>query len=359
MRNTCINHPINEPLLLIRQWQLDATEDHCAAALLSFFEYWHNIKSATMAQTQHKHKVQEQHGETPDDVEITVMQWHTEKDLQQGILGLYGKSTIKHAINILVRLGFISVHANPNEKYKFDKTRHFIFHPKAVNKWLESTLPETSAPCIENSSPQAESSAQQAKNSSTSPEITSEITPEKKEREERAREDLSSEENADRDMQILDPLEQVPNHGDPLPDACLAYHDTIFPCPHEQAAMLGLPDILGRPVKKSHRHLHAFVHAHSLIDTLDVARHFVTHEADRTKWTLGLIYAPDNAEARLQAARMPEPQEKRRDDLSRYDTPRTYRFQDDGPQDPGDRLSREEIRALTGGLAKKFNMGDD
>lgn len=45
MNNTCIQHPTRDPLIVIRQWQLDFCEsNHCAAALLSFFEYWHNIR---------------------------------------------------------------------------------------------------------------------------------------------------------------------------------------------------------------------------------------------------------------------------------------------------------------------------
>ena len=178
MKTTCINHPASEPLIMIRQWQLEATEDHCAAALLSFFEYWHNVKLATRTQTQKRHAMQEKHGETPDMFETTALQWHSEKDLQQGILGLYGKSTIKRAIGILVDLGFLSVHSNPQKRYVFDKTRHFLFHPKAVHTWLQNRSRKKKASSAENSLPQAESSSGQAENSLAIPETTSEITPE-------------------------------------------------------------------------------------------------------------------------------------------------------------------------------------
>jgi hypothetical protein len=45
MKSTCIHHPTKETLIIIKKWQLAFCDgDHCAAALLSFFEYWHNIK---------------------------------------------------------------------------------------------------------------------------------------------------------------------------------------------------------------------------------------------------------------------------------------------------------------------------
>lgn len=49
-RTSCISHPAHEPLIVIHRWQLEFCKDdkgkvnECAAALLSFFEYWHNIK---------------------------------------------------------------------------------------------------------------------------------------------------------------------------------------------------------------------------------------------------------------------------------------------------------------------------
>ena len=36
---------------------------HCAAALLSFFEYWHNVKLEQRQQAEHANRVARQHGE--------------------------------------------------------------------------------------------------------------------------------------------------------------------------------------------------------------------------------------------------------------------------------------------------------
>ena len=44
MRTSCITHPPKDPLIMIRQWQVALCEGNTtAAALLSFFEYWHNL----------------------------------------------------------------------------------------------------------------------------------------------------------------------------------------------------------------------------------------------------------------------------------------------------------------------------
>jgi hypothetical protein len=45
MKVSCIKHPSNERLIVIHQWQLDFCEGNITqTALLSFFEYWHNVK---------------------------------------------------------------------------------------------------------------------------------------------------------------------------------------------------------------------------------------------------------------------------------------------------------------------------
>jgi len=48
MKNSILNHPPRQPMIIIRQWQLEycmsRKNPKVAASLISFFEYWHNVK---------------------------------------------------------------------------------------------------------------------------------------------------------------------------------------------------------------------------------------------------------------------------------------------------------------------------
>jgi hypothetical protein len=54
------------------------------------------------------------------------------------ISSAYKRSTIREAVRFLAGKGFITVSDNPNPKYRFDRTKHFLFHPDTVNAWLRA-----------------------------------------------------------------------------------------------------------------------------------------------------------------------------------------------------------------------------
>ena len=137
MRSTCIQHPTREPLLILRQWQLDFCEsNHCAAALLSQFEYWHNLRLDLSEQAQPANAAARKHGQ-PAPHEESLFQFHTDAQLQAGLLDLYGTKKIREARHLLVEKGVITEHSNPNPRYAFDKTLYFEFHPEVINAWLD------------------------------------------------------------------------------------------------------------------------------------------------------------------------------------------------------------------------------
>lgn len=280
MRTSSVNHPANEPMVIIRKWQLEATEnDHCAAALLSFFEYWHNIKLAQLEQTHRKHRVEEQHGDTPNDLEVTVMQWHSEEDLSEGILGLYGKSTIAKAVKKLAHLGYISIHKNPNPRYHFDKTRHFVFHPARVRKFFEDRSPENNGTSRKNSLRSIKNSLRSIKNGGTSPEITPGFTPES--------------------IDINTAHAQKDSGEDPIPEACRVYH-VNFPCEHmhrfvdtvcstwwgpqENRDTKGLLDEIRS--FEINEQLHRYAHLYDDTCFIVAARWFKKHQSDKSKHRL-------------------------------------------------------------------------
>jgi hypothetical protein len=136
MKNTCIPHPPREPLVQIRPWQVEACRGNlCAAALLNFFEYWHNVKLDGQGQARTMNDVSEKHGD-PRSQEESLLQWHSTEDLQRGLLGLYGESVVQRSVKELATLGFLSIQKNPNPAYKWDKTNFYLFQVDAVISWL-------------------------------------------------------------------------------------------------------------------------------------------------------------------------------------------------------------------------------
>ena len=136
MKSTCIHHPAKETLILIRKWQLKFCDsDHCAAALLSYFEYWHNIKLELSQRARQANELARKHGK-PATHDESLLQFHTDEDLRVGLLGLYGTMKIRSGRHLLVAKGAITEHPNPTPRYAFDKTIYYLFHDEVVNTWL-------------------------------------------------------------------------------------------------------------------------------------------------------------------------------------------------------------------------------
>ncbi len=198
MKSTCIQHPTNEPLLIIRQWQLDFCEgNHCAAALLSFFEYWHNIRLDMSQRAGPANAAAHPHGK-PATQDESLLQFHSDEQLHAGLLGLYGTMKIREARRLLVTKGVLTEHLNPKPRYAFDRTIHYLFHPEVVNIWLaqrhRSASPDKNTPpgenvlssddsidnvtCAKNGGRVAKNGGRVAKNGDCSQEITTETTTE-------------------------------------------------------------------------------------------------------------------------------------------------------------------------------------
>lgn len=202
MNSSCISHPEREKLVIIRQWQIEFCEGNsCAAALMSFFEYWHNVKLDQSEKNAQFNNVAELHGDKRSQDE-GLWQFHNEKQLEEGIL-IYKRDTINKAIDLLVSKQVLLVSRNPNPHYKFDKTRWFLFRPEIIKGWMkERANPENSPSsknpssssknpsrsrenqgrCLENPSPSLKNPSPSTENPSaiteTSSETTSEITKE-------------------------------------------------------------------------------------------------------------------------------------------------------------------------------------
>ena len=180
MKSSCIEHPKREILLVIRQWQVEFCNGNaCAAALLSYFEYWHNIKLDQRDKASQSNEVAARHGDQRTQDE-TLWQFHTEEDLELGIL-IYKRKTIRDAISYLIGFRFegkpvIEVAKNPNPKYKFDRTKFFLFHPEVVSRWLDGRSGKMSLSKGKNTSRSGDFASPSGKTASTITETSSETS---------------------------------------------------------------------------------------------------------------------------------------------------------------------------------------
>ena len=138
LKSSCVRHPENSRFVRAADWQIEACGgDHCAALLLSHFEHWHNIVMEAAERARHHNDTAERHGDNRSQDESFV-QYHTSAQLRERLLGFYEAGKISAGIEKLVGLGFLKVTKNPNPRYAFDKIRHFIFYPDAVNSWISA-----------------------------------------------------------------------------------------------------------------------------------------------------------------------------------------------------------------------------
>lgn len=132
------SEPKNEQIVMIKKYQLSLCDNnHCAASLLNFFAYWHKFKLKQQLKNKKANDVAETYGSRRSQDE-SLYQWHTEKEISDGILNLFGESTIRKAIGLLQNKGIITIHNNPNPKFKFDKTNHYLYHVDVVDEYLKT-----------------------------------------------------------------------------------------------------------------------------------------------------------------------------------------------------------------------------
>ncbi len=136
MKSSCIKHPENHKFIVIRDWQIVFCDgDKCAAALLSLFEYWHNIKIEQQKKAKEYNKMAQMHGHYSfqDD---SLLQHHKTEDIEKMIMGLFKRDKIRASIKMLEEKKVIKVQRNPNPKFSFDNKRYFRFYPDILNNWI-------------------------------------------------------------------------------------------------------------------------------------------------------------------------------------------------------------------------------
>lgn len=132
-----VNRNQADPFLIIRACYVDICNGNIVAAgLIHIFEQWHAVK------VKNRDQERKNWGQRDPDKISTILienlyQWHTTEELEAQLFGLGKKDKIQESRRQLVSMGIISEHRNPHPKYQFDKTTFFIFHPEAVDQYLE------------------------------------------------------------------------------------------------------------------------------------------------------------------------------------------------------------------------------
>jgi predicted transcriptional regulator len=141
MKSSCVSHPSRESLVIIRRWQVEICDgNQCAAALISYFEYWHNWKLNSDSQNTKINDLSEREGNGRV-LSENVYQYHKLKEIIEGTLGLFGRNSVINAIKLLKAKSILTTHDSPNQG---EKTRYYRFYPEVCAIWLEKNYQSSS-----------------------------------------------------------------------------------------------------------------------------------------------------------------------------------------------------------------------
>jgi hypothetical protein len=178
-KSSCIQHPAQAALVILRDEYLQICEGHhCAAMLLSVFEYWHNIKLGNLEQVEMDSAIAEKTGVAAEQSgELWV--YKTQANLKADLLGLFGESKVLSATRLLIKLGFVSTRTNP--RYAWDHTTQYLFYPSKVQSAITQKYVVPSRKSKQSSA--RNYAIKDPKSKGTIPETTTETTAKIKEKE--------------------------------------------------------------------------------------------------------------------------------------------------------------------------------
>lgn len=141
-KTSCVQPPENDRFAVVRNsYVLFCEGNHCAAALLNFFQFQYDRRVESSEESKRKNDIAETHGDRRTQDEGLWI-FETADDLEIGLVGLFKREKIADAIALLQTRGVIQVGSNPNPKYHFDKTKWFLFHPEVLKTWMKDCYPD-------------------------------------------------------------------------------------------------------------------------------------------------------------------------------------------------------------------------
>lgn len=175
LKTSCVKRVSNDTFIVIRAAYISICKGNVtAAALIAYFENWHNSRLEQREVARHENRVAVRHEDPATQIE-SLMHYHTMEDLEAALLGIGKRHSIEIARELLVAMGVVTLHKNPNPRYKFDNTTFYLFWPKVVNNLLN----ELPAIVENNERSPGEQVPPLAENSGTIPKDTPENTKKK------------------------------------------------------------------------------------------------------------------------------------------------------------------------------------
>jgi hypothetical protein len=135
MNISSIRHPENSTYIELHEWMKSICRGNpCAAMLLGIFSSWHKYRMRNDVLYQRYTKRNHSELQICSDNKKAYL-FFTLEELMAELMGLFQKSDINQALQVLESLGIISIYRNPNERYYFDKTKYFVFHEDVCEQW--------------------------------------------------------------------------------------------------------------------------------------------------------------------------------------------------------------------------------
>lgn len=152
-KTSCVRIPADDTFIMVRSCYLRLCNGNAtAAALVHYFEHWHNVKLEAR-QNFIDSRTWEERRARPSEMP-TLWQHHSAKQLQRALLGIGGRHSIDVAKKQLHEMGVVDIGRNPNPEDQMDNTTFFLFNAEAVNRLLEVLPPaEISKSHVQKSAP--------------------------------------------------------------------------------------------------------------------------------------------------------------------------------------------------------------
>lgn len=143
MAVTSFNHPRDGRQIHLHEWQIQFCGSPAAAAVFSFFDYWHALNNNSRKRDAYLRRLIAQHGgDGPAEFfdSLTDWQFHTYQEIADAIM-IYGRTKVVSAVAHLVDLNCLAKKRNPLSNT--DQTQWFRFNPEPAMVWLQAKNGET------------------------------------------------------------------------------------------------------------------------------------------------------------------------------------------------------------------------
>jgi hypothetical protein len=139
--NLCVRRPTGRSYLVMHEYHVaitttaDGKEDRCAAMLLAFFEAWHTSKINAQQQAR-TFNSQTSSGCRQYD---GLWQWHSLPRIEEGVLGLLTRNSIRKGIDRLRELGLIDVKQGEDPAHPWTLCNWYLLRVDEVQRCIDET----------------------------------------------------------------------------------------------------------------------------------------------------------------------------------------------------------------------------